>query len=167
MLFRSELLHPFAHPGQHACNNSQHCWRNNVGSCCIRLHTPVNTHATTPNIVGATMLEVVASVCTPLSTRMQQFPTLLAQQCWELLRPFARSLRNDLFFTFYHSVLFMTIANTTILIFFFLIKNIGTVIIIQLTKASTFLTITDVFSIAHLKVFQTPCINDDVSILLL
>ena len=152
--------------------------------CWIRLHS-------SSNIVGAkhahsawftktyglypshdalqvpTLLRVVASVCTPLSTRMQQFPTLLAQQCWELLRPFARSLRNDLFFTFYHSVLFMIIANITILIFFFQIKNIGTVIIIQLTKASTFLTITDVFSIAHLKVFQTPCINDDVSILLL
>ena len=25
---------------------------NIVGSCCIRLHTPVNTHATIPNIVG-------------------------------------------------------------------------------------------------------------------
>ena len=37
---------------------------NIVGSCCIRLHTTVNTHATTPNIVGATMLGVVASVCT-------------------------------------------------------------------------------------------------------
>ena len=23
---------------QHARNNSQHCWRNNVGSCCVRLH---------------------------------------------------------------------------------------------------------------------------------
>ena len=37
---------------------------NIVGSCCIRLHTIANTHATTPNIAGATMLEVVASVCT-------------------------------------------------------------------------------------------------------
>ena len=114
-----------------------------------------------------TLLGVVASVCTTLSTRMQQLQTLLAQQCWELLRPFARSLRIDLFFTFYHSVFFMIIANITILIFFFMIKNIGTVIIIQLTKASKFLTITDVFSIAHLKVFQTPCFNDNVSILLL
>ena len=35
-----------------------------VGSCCIRLHTTANTHATTPNIVGATMLGVVAPVCT-------------------------------------------------------------------------------------------------------
>ena len=40
-----------------------------------------------PNLLG-----VVASVCTPLPTRTQQLPTLLAQQCWELLRPFARSL---------------------------------------------------------------------------
>ena len=38
---------------------------NIVGSCCIRLHTTANTHATTPNIVGATTLRVVASVCTP------------------------------------------------------------------------------------------------------
>ena len=34
----------------------------NVRSCCIRLHTTANTDATTPNIVGATMLGVVASV---------------------------------------------------------------------------------------------------------
>ena len=33
-----ELLHPFAHHCQHTCNNSQHCWRNNVESCCARLH---------------------------------------------------------------------------------------------------------------------------------
>ena len=39
-----------------------------------------------------TLLEVVASVCTPLPTRTQQLPTLLAQQCWKLLHPFARSL---------------------------------------------------------------------------
>ena len=32
-----ELLHPFAHHCQHARNNSQHCWRNNVWSCCVRL----------------------------------------------------------------------------------------------------------------------------------
>ena len=37
---------------------------NIVGSCCIRLHTTANTHATTPNIVGATMSGVIASVCT-------------------------------------------------------------------------------------------------------
>ena len=59
-----ELLHPFADHCQHARNNSQHCWRNNVGSCCIRLHTTANTHATTHKNVGATVLGVVAFVCT-------------------------------------------------------------------------------------------------------
>ena len=52
-----------------------------VRSCCIRLHITANTHETTSNIVGATMLGVVASVCTSLPTRTQQLPTLLAQQC--------------------------------------------------------------------------------------
>ena len=28
----------FADHCQHARNNSQHCWRNNVGSCCVCLH---------------------------------------------------------------------------------------------------------------------------------
>ena len=35
----------------------------------------------------------IAYVCTPLPTLTQQLPTLLAQQCWELLRLFARSVR--------------------------------------------------------------------------
>ena len=35
-----------------------------VVSCCIRLHTTTNSHATTPTIVGATILGVVAPVCT-------------------------------------------------------------------------------------------------------
>ena len=35
-----------------------------------------------------TLLGVVASVGTPLPTRTAQLPTLLAQQCWKLLRPF-------------------------------------------------------------------------------
>ena len=37
-----ELLHPFAHHCQHAPNNSQQCWRNNAGSCCVRLHAALN-----------------------------------------------------------------------------------------------------------------------------
>ena len=44
-----ELLHPFAHHCQHARNNSQHCWRNNVRSCCARLHAAlflVRNHVT-------------------------------------------------------------------------------------------------------------------------
>ena len=42
---------------------------NIVGSCCIRLHTAANTHATTPHIVGATMLGVVEFVCTQPNIR--------------------------------------------------------------------------------------------------
>ena len=73
--------------------------------CWIHLHSSSNivgaTHAHytwLPKIYGLypshdalqvpTLLGVVASVCTPLPTRMQQLPTLLAQQCWELMRPF-------------------------------------------------------------------------------
>ena len=37
-----ELLHPFAHHCQHARNNSQHCWRNNVSSCCVCLHAALH-----------------------------------------------------------------------------------------------------------------------------
>ena len=86
--------------------------RRSVGQqCWIRLHSSSNivgaTHAhyawitktyglysshdalQVPNLLG-----VVASFCTPLPTRTHQLPTLLAQQCWELLRPFARSLKS-------------------------------------------------------------------------
>ena len=35
-----------------------------VGNCWIRLHTTTNMHATTLNIVGVTMLGVVAPICT-------------------------------------------------------------------------------------------------------
>ena len=78
--------------------------------CWIRLHSSSNivgaTHAhyawftktyglypSHDALQVPTLLGVVASVCTPLPTRTQQLPTLLAQQCWELLRPFARSLK--------------------------------------------------------------------------
>ena len=71
--------------------------------CLIRLHSSSNivgaTHAyyawfaktyglypSHDALQVPTLLGVVASVCTPR-------PTLLAQQCWEFLRPFARSLR--------------------------------------------------------------------------
>ena len=54
---------------QHGRNNTQHRWRNNVGSCCIRLHTT--------------------------ATRTQQHATLLAQQCRELLHPFAHHCNTD------------------------------------------------------------------------
>ena len=33
-------------------NNSQDCWANNVGRCCVRIGDGVQTDATTPNNVG-------------------------------------------------------------------------------------------------------------------
>ena len=82
--------------------------RNVAQQCWIRLHNSSNiVGATHPHyacftkthglyashdaLQVSTLLGVVASVCTPLPTCTQQLPTLLAQQCWELLRPFARS----------------------------------------------------------------------------
>ena len=50
---------------------------NIVGSCCIRLQTAANRHATTPNIVGVTMLGVVASTCTQPNT--QELPVVNTQ----------------------------------------------------------------------------------------
>ena len=38
-----QLLHLFAHRCQHARNKSQHCWRNNVGSCCVRSHATLES----------------------------------------------------------------------------------------------------------------------------
>ena len=34
-----------------AHNNSQHCWANNVGRCCVGVGSGVQTEATTPNNV--------------------------------------------------------------------------------------------------------------------
>ena len=33
-----ELLRPFGHHCQHGRNNSQHCWSDKFGSCCVCLH---------------------------------------------------------------------------------------------------------------------------------
>ena len=83
--------------------------RSEAQQCWIRLHSSSNivgaTHAhyawftktyglypSHDALQVPTLLGVVASVCTPLPTRTQQLPTLLAQQCWELLHLFARSL---------------------------------------------------------------------------
>ena len=86
--------------------------RSMAQQCWIHLHSSSNivgaTHAHYtwfPKTYGLypsydalqvpTLLGVVASVCTSLPTCTQQLPTLLAQQCWELLRPFAHSLRRQ------------------------------------------------------------------------
>ena len=55
-----------------------------VESCCIRLHTTANTHATTLNIVGATMLGVVAPICTQPKKSIP----------WRLIIHFFRNCRN-------------------------------------------------------------------------
>ena len=77
--------------------------------CWIRLHSSSNivgtvhahylwftkTYGLYPSqdaLQVPTLLGVVASVCTPLPTRTQRLTKMLAQQCWELLRSFARSL---------------------------------------------------------------------------
>ena len=86
-----------------------HDHRSVAEQCWIRLHSSSNivgaahahyawftkTSGLYPSheaLQGPILVRVVASVGTPLPTRTQQVPTLLAQQCWELLRPFARSL---------------------------------------------------------------------------
>ena len=46
-----------------------------------------------------TLMGVLASVCTPsapLPTRKQQLPTSSTQQCWEFLRPFARTYKKKI-----------------------------------------------------------------------
>ena len=80
------MLRPFAHPV--ACC-SMLC-------CCAKFETGQTFQPTTPNISfvpwspkrSATMFDPFA----PLPTPTQQLSTSLAQQCWELLLPFARSL---------------------------------------------------------------------------
>ena len=43
--------------------NSQHCWANNVGSCCVRVCSGLQTHAKIPNIVGQQCWELVIITC--------------------------------------------------------------------------------------------------------
>ena len=82
-------------------NVAQQCWirlqssSNIVGATHARYAWFTKTYGLYPShdaLQVPKMLGVVASVCTPLPTRTQQLPTLLAQQYLELLRPFARSL---------------------------------------------------------------------------
>ena len=88
---------------------AQQCWI----SCWIRLHSSSNingarhahyawftktyeSYPTHDALQVPTLLGVVASVCRQLPTRTQQLP--IVQRCWELLRPFARSLRPRIFY---------------------------------------------------------------------
>ena len=76
-----ELLRPCWQWCAYRCNNSQQFWLNNAGSCCVRAGSGVHTDAPTPNNVGPTMLGVVALVLAVVCVRLQQLPTMSAQQC--------------------------------------------------------------------------------------
>ena len=80
---------------------AQQCWislhssSNIVGAAHAHYTWLTKTYGLYPShdsLQVPTLLGVVASVCTPLPACTQQLPTFLAQQCWELFRPFARSL---------------------------------------------------------------------------
>ena len=43
-------------------NNSQHCWRNNVGSCCVRLHAAKATTTAVETQSHAPSLKILASL---------------------------------------------------------------------------------------------------------
>ena len=81
---------------------AQQCWirlhgsSNIVGAAHAHYALFTMTYGLYPSHDALQELGVVASVCTPLPTCTQQLPTLLARQCWELLRPFARNLRPHL-----------------------------------------------------------------------
>ena len=62
-----ELLYPFAHHCQHERNSSQHCWRNNVGSCCVRLHAALVVKITRTKIHQnflASKYDIISSILT-------------------------------------------------------------------------------------------------------
>ena len=72
-----------------------HSFSNIVGATHAHYERFTKTYGLYPShdaLQVPTFSGVVASVCTPLPTRMQQLPALLAKQRWELLRPFALSL---------------------------------------------------------------------------
>ena len=71
----------------HFFRGANEWWANNVGSCCARVGSGVQTDATTPNIGERRMLGVVVPVLVVVCERVQQLPTLVGQQCWESLCP--------------------------------------------------------------------------------
>ena len=72
------------------CNLTQHCWPTISQHCWMLQVASVCTSY-------CMLLRVVAQCLIPVKRlatckRTQQLPTWLGQQCWELLRPFARTL---------------------------------------------------------------------------
>ena len=72
-----ELLRSYWQRCAYGCTNSQQCWPNNAGSCCVSVSSGVRTVATNPNYVGPTLLGVVAFVLAEVCIRLQQLPTML------------------------------------------------------------------------------------------
>ena len=115
---KSSLVSPVQTDATLLAKNSQHCWMLHVACCCAKVETGQTFQPTTPNISfvpwsskrSATMLD---PFCTALPTLLGPrtlithglqrlmgciLPTMRyrSQTCWELLHPFARSLRiND------------------------------------------------------------------------
>ena len=66
-----ELFRPFAHHCQHERNNFRHCWPNNVGSCCIRLHVAFSSRTANigpivpalPDILSLKVATHQATIC--------------------------------------------------------------------------------------------------------
>ena len=104
------MLRPFAHSvacycaefesGQTFARLFQHCLDHARASHMVSLEV-AKSYGFYPShdaLQVLTLFGVVASVFTPLPKRTQQLPTFLAQQVWELLRPFALSFRLRHFF---------------------------------------------------------------------
>ena len=82
---------------------AQQCWISLHSSSNIVGATHMHHHTWSPKSYGVcpshdtlhvpTLLGVVASACKQLPTQLQQLPTLLAQQCLDLLRPSACSFK--------------------------------------------------------------------------
>ena len=67
----------------------QHCWGH---APALHMISKVLWIVSFPQwTAGPNIVENCCTVCTPLPTQTQQLPTLLAQQCRELLRLFART----------------------------------------------------------------------------
>ena len=69
---------------------SKHCWGHARAVHMVSKSYGLSSHNALQVPVS---LGVAAPACTPLPTWTQQLPTMLTKQYWELLRPFARSLK--------------------------------------------------------------------------
>ena len=72
----------------------------------MRVGSSVNTDATSPNIVGLTVLGVVMSVLAVACKRMQQVLTVLAHHgCWPITQSYGVTVSNETMFKFISNML--------------------------------------------------------------